>query len=70
MAGDSAQEPLMRQSSETDQHFEEEDLSDVSLLLEKNLRNPGLFVWLLTVTAGITGLLFGCEAPLPCAHAG
>lgn len=36
------------------------DLSDVSLLLEKNLRHPGLFVWLLTFSAGISGLLFGC----------
>lgn len=36
------------------------DLSDVSLLLEKNLRNPGVFVWLLTFSAGISGLLFGC----------
>lgn len=37
------------------------DLSDVSLLLEKNLRHPGIFVWLLTFSAGISGLLFGCE---------
>lgn len=37
------------------------DLSDVSLLLEKNLRNPGIFVWLLTFSAGISGLLFGCQ---------
>lgn len=24
---------------------------------------PGLFVWLLTLSAGISGLLFGCEPP-------
>jgi len=34
---------------------------DVSLLLEKNLRHPGFFVWLLTISAGISGLLFGCK---------
>lgn len=38
------------------------DLSDVSLLLEKNLRHPGYFVWLLTLSAGISGLLFGCKS--------
>ena len=24
---------------------------------------PGLFIWLLTFSAGISGLLFGCECP-------
>jgi len=58
---DSADEPLMRHESETeDDPAIEVDLSDVSLLLEKNLRHPGLFVWLLTFSAGISGLLFGC----------
>jgi SP family myo-inositol transporter-like MFS transporter 13 len=37
------------------------DPADVSLLLEKSLRQPGLFVWLLTFSAGISGLLFGCR---------
>lgn len=59
---DSAHEPLIRSSSEPSE-FHDEDLNDVSLLLEKNLKHPGLFVYLLTVTAGITGLLFGCEGP-------
>ena len=26
---------------------------------------PGLFVWLLTLAAGISGLLFGCALPHP-----
>jgi len=39
---------------------EDEELNDVSMLLEKNLKNPGVFVWLLTFSAGISGLLFGC----------
>jgi SP family myo-inositol transporter-like MFS transporter 13 len=55
---DSAHEPLMRPLS-PDEH-PDEDLNDVSLLLEKNLVNPGIFVWLLTFSAGISGLLFGC----------
>jgi hypothetical protein len=64
-----AEEPLMGQSSRDGNGHEvttqedtthDVDLSDVSLLLEKNLRHPGLFVWLLTLSAGISGLLFGC----------
>ncbi|KAK2625627.1 hypothetical protein QTJ16_004939 [Diplocarpon rosae] len=53
---DSAEEPLIRHESANDV-----DLSDVSLLLEKNLRNPGIFVWLLTFSAGLSGLLFGYD---------
>lgn len=58
-----ADEPLIgRQSQQEDSDSNhDEDLSDVSLLLEKNLRKPGLFVWLLTFSAGISGLLFGCK---------
>jgi SP family myo-inositol transporter-like MFS transporter 13 len=60
---DSADEPLMRHERETDDDpTVDVDLSDVSLLLEKNLRHPGLFVWLLTFSAGISGLLFGCTS--------
>lgn len=59
---DSAEEPLMRRvSAEEEQGHPDVDLNDVSLLLEKNLRNPGIFVWLLTFSAGISGLLFGCK---------
>ncbi|PBP20439.1 hypothetical protein BUE80_DR008821 [Diplocarpon rosae] len=53
---DSAEEPLIRHESANDV-----DLSDVSLRLEKNLRNPGIFVWLLTFSAGLSGLLFGYD---------
>jgi MFS transporter, SP family, solute carrier family 2 (myo-inositol transporter), member 13 len=31
-------------------------------LLQDNLQSPGLFVWLLTFSAGISGLLFGCKS--------
>ncbi|KAH8599309.1 MFS sugar transporter-like protein [Bisporella sp. PMI_857] len=55
---DSAEEPLMRNENVDDQN---DDLTDVSLLLEKNLRQPGIFVWLLTFSAGISGLLFGYD---------
>jgi hypothetical protein len=59
---DSAEEPLMRPEDGVDEEPSQDvDLSDVSLLLEKNLRHPGIFVWLLTLSAGISGLLFGCE---------
>ncbi|OWP00556.1 hypothetical protein B2J93_4305 [Marssonina coronariae] len=53
---DSAEEPLIRHEAPN-----LADLSDVSLLLEKNLRHPGIFVWLLTFSAGISGLLFGYD---------
>jgi len=59
---DPAVEPLMRHEPDTEDDLTVDvDLSDVSLLLEKNLRHPGLFVWLLTFSAGISGLLFGCK---------
>lgn len=54
------EEPLMRHEPGDDEEGHDVDLSDVSLLLEKNLRHPGIFVWLLTFSAGISGLLFGC----------
>lgn len=55
---DTAEEPLMAGRAEDEN--DEVDLGDVSLLLEKNLKHPGIFVWLLTFSAGISGLLFGC----------
>ena len=59
------EEPLIRhEEGNEDEASHDVDLSDVSLLLEKNLRHPGIFVWLLTFSAGISGLLFGCILPL------
>jgi hypothetical protein len=55
-----AEEPLMRDEPSRDE-AQDVDLSDVDLLLEKNLHHPGIFVWLLTFSAGISGLLFGCK---------
>ncbi|KAK0109017.1 hypothetical protein ONS96_002851 [Cadophora gregata f. sp. sojae] len=59
---DSAEEPLMRNASaEIAEESPDMDRDDVSLLLEKNLKKPGIFVWLLTFSAGISGLLFGYD---------
>jgi len=60
---DSAEEPLMRLEAgeEIERANPNGDINDVSQLLEKNLRNPSIFVWLLTFSAGISGLLFGCR---------
>lgn len=64
---DRAEAPLM--SEHYDGGDEERMADDIALnddtgsLLERDLRRPGLFVWLLTVTAGISGLLFGCKIP-------
>ena len=52
---------MRHESANDDEASQDVDLSDVSLLLEKNLRHPGFFVWLLTISAGISGLLFGCK---------
>ena len=60
---DTADQPLMgQQPDDDDRHSSDEiDSPSVSRLLEKNLGQPGLFVWLLTLSAGISGLLFGCR---------
>ncbi|PQE25497.1 hypothetical protein CJF30_00000212 [Rutstroemia sp. NJR-2017a BBW] len=54
-----SEEPLLSNRDSIEE--QEEDLNDVSHLLEKNLRKPGLFVWLLTLSAGMSGLLFGYD---------
>jgi len=56
-----AEEPLIRHESGDGERASQDIDHNVSLLLEKNLRHPGLFVWLLTFSAGISGLLFGCK---------
>ncbi|CAG8983427.1 hypothetical protein HYALB_00000596 [Hymenoscyphus albidus] len=60
MAG-TAQQPLMGAEVSDEEDEVEVELGDVSLLLEKNLKHPGIFVWLLTFSAGISGLLFGYD---------
>lgn len=60
MADPAEQAPLMVHRESAQEHEDDVD-PDVSLLLERNLRHPGIFVWLLTFSAGMSGLLFGCE---------
>ena len=60
---DSVEEPLMRREAEEEVEGSspDGDINNVSQLLEKNLQDPSIFVWLLTFSAGISGLLFGCK---------
>jgi len=60
MGLDGADFPLMRDTQHRDSEDGSKFIPDVDELLEKNLRHPGLFIWLLTFSAGISGLLFGC----------
>jgi hypothetical protein len=55
---DQVDEPLIVHGYEDYQDVDNANQGDN---LEENLRRPGLFVWLLTFSAGISGLLFGCE---------
>jgi SP family myo-inositol transporter-like MFS transporter 13 len=64
---DQAEEPLMGNGHE-DRRDSDVDVRDSSALLEQNLQTPGLFVWLLTFSAGISGLLFGCMLLLSAAY--
>ncbi|KAB8290209.1 hypothetical protein EYC80_011078 [Monilinia laxa] len=62
MAASTAEEPLLSNQPRDERDEEQDEVDeDVSLLLEKNLKNPGFFVWLLTFSAGISGLLFGYD---------
>lgn len=47
-------EPLMGMGGEPAAH------NDVTV--EADSKSPGRFVWMLTLSAGISGLLFGCKA--------
>ena len=52
----SAEAPLMRQDSVDVQN--DDDIGD---LREQDLTSPSWFIWALTFSAGISGLLFGYE---------
>jgi MFS transporter, SP family, solute carrier family 2 (myo-inositol transporter), member 13 len=65
---DQAEEPLIGNGEGScrdlgEEGGQESQLPYDSTLLQDNLRSPGLFVWLLTFSARISGLLFGCK---PC----
>lgn len=53
---DSADAPLIQQPDDRDAR----DGAETRKLVEGR---PGIFVWMLTLSAGISGLLFGCESP-------
>lgn len=60
---DNLQEPLIS-NRDTD---DGDDVNDSSMTITGGSRtgdksSPGLFMWLLTFSAGISGLLFGCTA--------
>lgn len=66
--GDRAQEPLMGGSSDNDHDYDEEATLSAAADPSRSEHEdpsstPTLFVWLLTFSAGISGLLFGCMNP-------
>lgn len=67
----SAQEPLIANPDAGDDHdrdgYADADDDEESATLQKQADEsaPGLFIWLLACSAGISGLLFGCECPSP-----
>ncbi|KAH7636038.1 general substrate transporter [Sordaria sp. MPI-SDFR-AT-0083] len=62
---DNPEEPLIAnsQSTEGDQHNDSHDVehAHASRGGKQNITPPGLFIWLLTFSAGISGLLFGYD---------
>lgn len=61
---DQAEEPLISngEGSYHNPDFEEGQDPNDPTLFQDNLQSPGLLVWLLTFSAGISGLLFGCRS--------
>lgn len=59
---DAAAEPLISSNREDpyDARYGENDAEDVEVD-ESALVSPGLFIWGLTICAGVSGLLFGYE---------
>ncbi|RKF61783.1 Myo-inositol transporter 2 [Erysiphe neolycopersici] len=60
---DASSEPLILNAERDDKGPENDEIdqNSTSLLLEKNLRRPGLYMCLLALSAGISGLLFGYD---------
>lgn len=71
-AADAAAEPLIRADRDRDvpntahRGYDEEEEVDVAID-ESALVSPGLFIWGLTICAGVSGLLFGYEYVHACA---
>ena len=66
MEMDNLQAPLISNRDPEDRDDELQDAADPPAANEAvEASSPGLFMWLLTFSAGISGLLFGCtESPL------
>lgn len=63
MEMDSLQTPLISNRDPDDQDDELQDAVEPAVVNEAiGASSPGLFMWLLTFSAGISGLLFGCTA--------
>jgi hypothetical protein len=60
---DAAAEPLISDTREypSDARYHEHDAEEVDVEEESALLSPGLFIWGLTICAGVSGLLFGYE---------
>jgi hypothetical protein len=64
---DSPQAPLISDTNREDDGHDEADhglLQEADDVVKPTAPEPGLFVLLLTVAAGLGGLLFGCECCL------
>lgn len=65
---DQAEEPLISNGEGSHREpGEEEDIQDLDLptastALQDKLQSPSISIWLLTFSAGISGLLFGCKS--------
>jgi SP family myo-inositol transporter-like MFS transporter 13 len=63
---DAAAEPLIGLTRDVpddarDHYNHDEEETDEDVVDESQLVSPGLFIWSLTICAGISGLLFGFE---------
>ena len=67
---DAAAEPLISQirgfPDDARDRYENSEEIEEDEVDESKLVSPGLFIWGLTICAGISGLLFGFEYVLPC----
>lgn len=66
---DAADAPLLQEQNPID--YPQHDASDndiVSRPRENQLNAPSAFIWALTATAGISGLLFGYESVMTFLH--
>ena len=65
----SAEEPLIANDDASDNHehngYASDDDESAPQQKDGDDSAPGLFIWLLAFSAGISGLLFGCKFTVP-----